>query len=144
VGDADAALRSNEPELALGAGQHVLVVDDEPVVLSACQQLLMRLNYEVTACESSERALELLRRQPAAYDVLITDQAMPDLTGPDLAAEARRLRPDLPIVLATGFLDDIARTAVATLGIDSVLSKPYTLRDLSTALRTVLETRAHH
>ena len=58
VVDSDAAVRSNEPELALGAGQRVLVVDDEPVVLSACQQLLMRLNYEVTACESPERALE--------------------------------------------------------------------------------------
>ena len=64
------------------------------------------------------------------------------MTGPDLAAAARHIRPDLPIVLATGFLDDTARASVATLGIDLVLSKPYTLRDLSTALRTVLETRA--
>jgi CheY-like chemotaxis protein len=120
----------------------VLVVDDEPIVLSACQQLLMRLNYEVTACDSPERALDLLRRQPGAYDVLVTDQAMPIMSGPALAAAARHLRPDLPIVLATGFLDDTARAEVATLGIDLVLSKPYTLRDLSTALRTVLETRA--
>ena len=142
VGDADAAVRLNEPDLAVGAGERVLVVDDEPVVLSACQQLLMRLNYEVTACENPERALELLRRQPAAYDVLVTDQAMPDMTGPDLAAAARHLRPDLPIVLSTGFLDDSVRASVATLGIDFVLSKPYTLRDLSTALRTVLETHA--
>jgi len=104
--------------------------------------LLMRLNYEVTACENPERALELLRRQPAAYDVLVTDQAMPDMTGPDLAAAARHLRPDLPIVLSTGFLDDSVRASVATLGIDFVLSKPYTMRDLSTALRTVLETHA--
>jgi signal transduction histidine kinase/ActR/RegA family two-component response regulator len=141
VVDTDAAVLSNEPDLALGTGQRVLVVDDEPVVLSACQQLLMRLNYEVTACESPERALELLRRQPTAYDVLVTDQAMPDMTGPDLAAAARRLRPDLPIVLATGFLDDTARALVATLGIDRVLSKPYTLRDLSTALRAVIESR---
>jgi signal transduction histidine kinase/CheY-like chemotaxis protein len=141
VVDTDAAVRSNEPELALGTGQRVLVVDDEPVVLSACQQLLTRLNYEVTACESPERALDFLKRQPAAYDVLVTDQAMPGLTGPDLAAAARHLRPDLPIVLATGFLDDSARAAVATLGIDLVLSKPYTLRDLGAALRTVLETR---
>jgi signal transduction histidine kinase/CheY-like chemotaxis protein len=142
VVDADAAVKLQEPELALGAGQCVLVVDDEPVVLSACQQLLMRLNYEVTACESPERALELLRRQPGAYDVLVTDQAMPDMTGPALAAAARHIRPDLPIVLATGFLDDTARADVAAVGIDLVLSKPYTLRDLSTALRTVLETRA--
>jgi signal transduction histidine kinase/CheY-like chemotaxis protein len=142
VHDTEAAVKSNEPELAMGAGQRVLVVDDEPVVLSACQQLLMRLNYEVTACESPERALELLRRQPAAYDVLVTDQAMPEMTGPALAAAARHLRPDLPIVLATGFLDDVARASVATVGIDHVLSKPYTLRDLSNALRTVLETRA--
>jgi two-component system, cell cycle sensor histidine kinase and response regulator CckA len=140
--DTEAPVKSNEPELAMGAGQRVLVVDDEPVVLSACEQLLMRLNYEVTACESPERALELLRRQPAAYDVLVTDQAMPEMPGPALAAAARHLRPDLPIVLATGFLDDIARTAIATVGIDHVLSKPYTLRDLSSALRTVLETRA--
>jgi DNA-binding response OmpR family regulator len=63
------------------------------------------------------------------------------MSGPDLASAARHLRPDLPIVLATGFLDDISRAAVATLGIDLVLSKPYTLRDLGTALRSVLETR---
>jgi two-component system cell cycle sensor histidine kinase/response regulator CckA len=100
------------------------------------------LNYEVTACDSPERALDLLRRQPAAYDLLVTDQAMPGMTGPALAAAARHLRPDLPIVLATGFLDETARADIATLGIDLVLSKPYTLRDLSTALRSVLETRA--
>jgi signal transduction histidine kinase/ActR/RegA family two-component response regulator len=142
--DADAATAapSTEPQLALGSGQRVLVVDDEPAVLSACQQLLTRLNYDATACESPEQALELLRLQPAAIDALLTDQAMPGLSGPALAEAARRIRPDLPIVLATGFLDEQARSQVEAIGIDLVLSKPYTLRDLSAALRTVLDTRA--
>jgi CheY-like chemotaxis protein len=131
----------NEPTLARGSRQRVLVVDDEPSVLAACQQLLDRLNYEVVACSHPAQALELLRAQPAAVDVLLTDQAMPHMTGPALAEAARRVRPDLPVVLTTGFLDDAVRHAVEAIGIDQVLCKPYTVADLSAALHTALAGR---
>jgi CheY-like chemotaxis protein len=64
------------------------------------------------------------------------------MTGPALAEAARQLRPDLPVVLATGFLDDAVRHAVEAVGIDQVLHKPYTVTDLSIALRTALEARS--
>jgi CheY-like chemotaxis protein len=131
----------NEPTLARGSRQRVLVVDDEPSVLAACQQLLDRLNYEVVACAHPAQALELLRAQPSAVDVLLTDQAMPHMTGPALAEAARRVRPDLPVVLTTGFLDDAVRTAVEAIGIDQVLCKPYTVADLSAALHRALAGR---
>jgi signal transduction histidine kinase/CheY-like chemotaxis protein len=131
-----------EAGVSRGSRQRVLVVDDEPSVLAACQQLLDRLNYEVVACTHPAQALELLRAQPSAVDVLLTDQAMPHMTGPALAEAARQLRPDLPVVLATGFLDDAVRHAVEAVGIDQVLHKPYTVTDLSIALRTALEARS--
>jgi signal transduction histidine kinase/CheY-like chemotaxis protein len=132
----------SEPVVSRGSRQRVLLVDDEPSVLAACQQLLDRLNYEVVACTHPAQALELLREQPSAVDVLLTDQAMPHMTGPALAEAARRLRPDLPVVLATGFLDEAVRHAVEAIGIDQVLCKPYTVTDLSIALRTALEARS--
>jgi CheY-like chemotaxis protein len=131
-----------EPGVSRGSRQRVLVVDDEPSVLAACQQLLDRLNYEVVACSHPAQALELLREQPSAVDVLLTDQAMPQMTGPALAEAARQLRPDLPVVLATGFLDEAVRHAVEAVGIDQVLHKPYTVNDLAIALRTALEARS--
>jgi signal transduction histidine kinase/ActR/RegA family two-component response regulator len=137
---ASASSRS-EPIVLRGARQRVLVVDDEPSVLAACHQLLDRLNYEVVACAHPAQALELLRKQPSAIDVLLTDQAMPHMTGPALAEAARRVRPDLPVVLATGFLDEKIRHAVEAIGIDQVLCKPYTVADLSAALSAALETR---
>jgi signal transduction histidine kinase/CheY-like chemotaxis protein len=130
------------PGVARGARQRVLLVDDEPSVLAACQQLLDRLNYDVVACTHPVQALELLRAQPSAVDVLLTDQAMPQMTGPALAEAARQLRPDLPVVLATGFLDEAVRHAVEAIGIDQVLHKPYTVADLSAALRSALEARS--
>jgi signal transduction histidine kinase/CheY-like chemotaxis protein len=132
---------TQEPALAIGAGQRVLVVDDEPSVLAACQQLLTRLNYEAIACDSPERALDVLRQQPASIDLLLTDQAMPGMSGPALAEAARRIRPDLPILVATGFLDEHVRQELETIGVDQILSKPYTLSDLSAALRAVIEHR---
>jgi CheY-like chemotaxis protein len=90
-------------------------------------------------CESPERALDLVRQQPASIDVLLTDQAMPGLSGPALAEAVRRIRPDLPIVLATGFLDEQKRPELARLGITQVLGKPYTLADLSMVLQAVLK-----
>jgi signal transduction histidine kinase/ActR/RegA family two-component response regulator len=137
----DCADPPHEPTVARGSRQRVLVVDDEPSVLAACQQLLDRLNYEVVACAHPAEALELLRAQPSAVDVLLTDQAMPHMTGPALAAAARRVRPDLPVVLTTGFLDDAVRHAVEAIGIDQVLCKPYTVADLSAALHTALAGR---
>ncbi len=134
-------LPPSEPAVARGSRQRVLLVDDEPSVLAACQQLLHRLNYEVVACAHPAEALALLRAQPTAVDVLLTDQAMPHMTGPALAEAARLVRPDLPVVLTTGFLDDAVRHAVEAIGIDQVLCKPYTATDLSIALRTALAAR---
>jgi signal transduction histidine kinase/CheY-like chemotaxis protein len=133
---------ASEPGMSRGSRQRVLVVDDEPSVLAACQQLLDRLNYEVVACSHPAQALELLRAQPSAVDVLLTDQAMPHMTGPALAEAARQVRPDLPVVLTTGFLDEAVRHAVEAVGIDQVLCKPYTVADLSIALRSALEARS--
>ena len=74
-------MKQDLPMTHTPTGQRVLVVDDEPSVLAACQQLLDRLNYEVVACSHPAQALELLKAQPSAVDVLLTDQAMPHMTG---------------------------------------------------------------
>ncbi len=109
----------------------ILYVDDEPDMVRIGTDMLEELGYEVTGTNNSLEALDLFRKNPAAFDLLISDQTMPYLTGDRLAREVHSLRPDLPIVLCTGFsarLRDIDMTAI---GVCHVIMKPFRLDELS-------------
>jgi PAS domain S-box-containing protein len=125
--------------LQKGEDEHIVVVDDEPFFLDVMCEYLTRLNYRVTAFQNSTKALEAIRREPTAYDVLITDQTMPEITGVQLAGEVRKLNPHLPIILCTGYSETVDQFSAGGYGVSKFLLKPLSHRDLSQAVREVLQ-----
>jgi YesN/AraC family two-component response regulator len=97
------------------------------------------LGYTVTGKTSSLEALEAFYRQPDAFDLVITDQTMPHLTGTQLARELKDIRPDLPVILCTGFSDQINPKDTAAMGVHQFLMKPLDLQHLTTAIKEVME-----
>jgi len=114
-------------------------VDDDAPVATVTQRVLERSGYRVTTCTSSPEALTLLRADPEQFDLLLTDQTMPTLTGMQLAEAAHALRPDLPIILTSGFAEvpDVAERRA--LGIRDLLQKPANPRDLASVVRRALD-----
>jgi CheY-like chemotaxis protein len=106
--------------------------------------MLTQLGYDVVACKSSREALDLFCAAPQHFDLVITDYTMPEFTGEALARELRRLRPDLPIILCTGFNQTLTPERAATLGINAFLMKPIAARDLGLTIRRVLGAAASH
>ena len=121
-----------------GNGETVMIVDDEQPLVALVEEMLAELGYEPVGFDSSRAALELFRAEPDRFDVLLTDEAMPDLTGTELAREIRRRRPDIPIILVSGHGGSQLAQAAATLGINEVLGKPLQRRDLAESLARVL------
>jgi len=123
-----------------GGGEHILLVDDEPMVLGACEALLKRGGYRVTAVTDPAAALARLGSMPDEFDLLFTDQSMPGMNGVDLARASRHIRPDLAIVLTTGFLDETTRAGLEAAGVAHVLAKPYQPSDLGAIVQAALQT----
>ncbi len=118
-----------------GGTERVLLVDDEPDIVDAAVLALEGLGYRVTGLTDPRRALDALERDPAAFDVLITDLVMPGLDGEALIRRARALRPGLPAVLCTGASPPEGPPGVTPV----VVTKPFRTTDLDRALRTALE-----
>jgi two-component system cell cycle sensor histidine kinase/response regulator CckA len=133
---------SPPPEVSFSGGQEsILFVEDEPVLAHLGQEMLTRLGYDVVAYTSSLEALDIFRTTPQRFDLVITDQTMPQMTGAALSRELRHIRPDIPIILCTGFSHTLTADAASALGIDAFLMKPLTTRDLAATIRRVLASR---
>ncbi len=102
------------------------------------KQLLERLGYQVTSRTSSLEALEAFRATPDKFDLVITDMAMPNMPGDKLAIELIKIRPDIPILLCTGFSQTMSEEKAASLGIKGFLFKPIIMKDLAQKVREVL------
>ncbi len=131
---------AQEGSLPTGA-ERVLFVDDEEVLVSLGQEILLGLGYDVVVCTSSVEALDVFRMAPQRFDLVITDQTMPHMTGEELALELRRLRSDIPIILCTGFSHIIHAERAQELGIDAFLMKPLAMQDLARVIQQVLAPR---
>lgn len=118
--------------------QRVLLVDDEEALLGLGHAMLTRLGYDVVACTRSPDALETFAATPERFDLVVTDYTMPSLTGAQLAVACRHLRPDLPILLYTGWLEVPEAGHDPAPGRMAVLQKPFSLHDLAGALRQLL------
>jgi signal transduction histidine kinase/CheY-like chemotaxis protein len=129
-----------EPHASIPAttGGRILFVDDELPLVELGQEILERQGYQVTASSSSLEALELFRLRPEGFDLVITDSTMPHLNGCELAACMMDIRPDLPIILVSGFTGAITKKKAAELGITEVLMKPATKNELAEAIGRVL------
>jgi signal transduction histidine kinase/CheY-like chemotaxis protein len=120
-------------------GEHILVVDDEQVIALVTKAILENLGCAVTAQTNSVEALAIFRAAPESFDLVITDLSMVRLTGTELVAELRHLRPDLPIVLITGTGDVPTPDFVKAVGARAYLQKPFSASDLSRMVRHVLD-----
>lgn len=129
----------SNPSPVLGGTERILFVDDEAVFLDFSFNILTNLGYDVTIADGSSKALEIFSIRPDRFDLLITDQTMPKMTGLDLARQVHTMRPDLPIILCTGFSEVIDEKSLDQVGILRTLYKPTTKRDLAFAIRTVLD-----
>ncbi len=130
------------PEPVRGGSERVLFVDDEPFLAYLWEKMLERLGYQVLACTSGLEALEVFRAAPESFDLVITDQTMPRMTGAELAKELMRIRPGLPIILCTGYSHSMTEEKARAIGIRAYLTKPLSRRDLAQAVRGALEQRA--
>jgi PAS domain S-box-containing protein len=119
--------------------EHILLVDDEQQIVHFQKQALERLGYTVTARTSSIEAMEAFRAHPDRYQAVVTDMTMPNLTGDLLAKEMKSLRPDIPVIICTGYSEKLSESRVKMLGIDLFLMKPVGRMDLANALRQLLD-----
>lgn len=128
---------------APGGSERILLVDDEEDLIYAGEKVLRRLGYEVLATSSSLEALELFRAQPEQFDLVITDQNMSKMTGVELAQEMLRIRPEIPILLCTGFDPDseegVSLKQAQSIGIREVHMKPLERHEIAEAIRRVLD-----
>jgi CheY-like chemotaxis protein len=121
-----------------GGREHILIVDDEVMLVDMMQQVLEQLGYTVsTHCDSAD-ALRAFKACPRAYDLLITDMTMPGMTGTDLAKAVKAVRRELPIILCTGFNEQISQENAQSLGIQSLIMKPVGMQQLAETIRKVL------
>jgi CheY-like chemotaxis protein len=119
--------------------ERILFVDDEPSIARMSKRQLEKLGYKVEACSSVTDALDIFRKNPGAFDLVITDMTMPRLTGDKLAGEMMKIRPDIPVILCTGYSRKIGDKSAAELGIKAFLMKPLTQDVLSKTVREVLD-----
>ena len=132
------------PETDLAApmatgNERILFVDDEEDLVDMAQQMLERLGYSVVATTSSLEALEVFKAEPDHFALVITDQTMPHMTGADLAKELMRIRPDIPIILCTGFSEVITAEEAKAIGIREFVMKPFATREIAEIARHVLD-----
>ena len=120
--------------------ERLLLVDDEPQIVDSMQKMLEFHGYHVTTKTSSVEALEVFRLAPEGFDLVITDQTMPYMTGDQLVLELKKIRPDIPVVLCTGFSLVMDEAKAKALGIDAFLLKPVLRKEMSETIRRVLDT----
>jgi PAS domain S-box-containing protein len=137
IAAADDAPRGVAPRRA-----RVLVVDDVPAMQSVILRALGHLALDGVAHGSVAAAMVALRGAPEAWDLLVTDFNMPGASGLDLAREVKTVRPDLPVILISGYLDDGVRAAALELGVRALLAKPFTIEELEAAVGAALPARS--
>jgi signal transduction histidine kinase/ActR/RegA family two-component response regulator len=121
--------------------ERILLVDDEEQIISMERQMLENLGYQVTARTDSIEALKEFSKQPQNYDLVITDMTMPRMSGDELAQKLLDVKPGIPVILCTGFNEDITEEKALEMGIQKFIMKPVIKNDLATTIRSVLD---HH
>ena len=124
---------------AVSCQARILLVDDEEMLIRLGKNILKKLGHTVTAFSNSQDALDCFRQDPQAFDLLLTDQMMPGLTGLELAQQCLALRPDLPVILATGYSEAITKEQAQAQGISAILWKPVTINTMAETIQQALD-----
>jgi PAS domain S-box-containing protein len=119
---------------AEGSGEHLMYVDDEEALVFLMEIVLSRMGYRISGFTDPMQALEEFKRDPTCFDAVVTDVAMPGMTGPKLASKLREVRQDVPIILTSGYIRDEDREAANRLGIDHLVYKSDTVEQLADAI----------
>jgi PAS domain S-box-containing protein len=128
-----------EEETQIGKGEHILFVDDEPQLVRVGERRLRNLGYEVTVASDGFQGLEILRTTaPGRFQLVVTDFSMPRMSGLEFAREAVKLHPNVPVLLLTGFIEELPADLVAAAGVKMALKKPVTVRELANAVRELI------
>jgi CheY-like chemotaxis protein len=135
------AITGRQTSGVLGGTERVIVVDDQEAVLKVTKKILTTLGYRVSICSSSREALKLFSWNPDAFDLIITDYAMPVLSGLELCAEVKKQRENIPIILSTGYGEKFSDKELREAGFSAWLTKPVALQKLAMTVRGVLD---HH
>ncbi|RJP85869.1 MAG: PAS domain S-box protein [Desulfobacteraceae bacterium] len=136
--EGDAAAEKKNLKPVTGGSERILYVDDDPLLVEIGEQMLEYLGYQVTSSTSSVEALALFRSDPGRFDLVITDMTMPRMNGGTLARELIAVKSDIPIILNTGYSDQIDEETAGEIGIKAYLLKPLTMSDLAEAIRKAL------
>jgi len=123
----------------LNGDERILLIDDEKPILNIVGQVLTRFGYKVTSHNMSTDALECFKKSPYDFDLVITDMTMPELTGDKIVTEMKKVRPDIPVILCTGFSEKIANGIITGIKPDRILMKPAGKDDLLTTIRVLLD-----
>ena len=126
--------------ISIPTGQEsVLFVDDEQILADMGKEMLEYMGYEVVARTGSIEALELFRSRPNRFDLIVTDMTMPNMTGDDLAKKILQIRPDMPIIICTGFSEKLSAEKSKSIGIREFVMKPFVLQSFAETVRRVLD-----
>jgi PAS domain S-box-containing protein len=131
--------REAEETPVTGGSERILLVDDEVYILDIGKTMLSKLGYTVTTMQDPTQALQTFSERPSEYDLVITDMTMPKITGDKLACELMRIRPDIPVILCTGYSELATPEKAAAMGIKAFLAKPVSMHELSSAIRKLLD-----
>lgn len=124
-----------------GPKERILVVDDDPLLTALNKRRLINNGYEVTCSTKSSEALEIFLENPHNFDLIITDQTMPGITGADLAKEVLKIRPEMPIIMCTGHSETVSEEKALSLGIKKFVYKPIVENEIVDAVRYVLDSK---
>jgi PAS domain S-box-containing protein len=122
--------------------ERVLFVDDEDIQVRAMNKLLEHLGYRVVGLSDPRTALDVFRRQPGSFDLVITDQTMPHMAGIELVREVLRIRPGLPVILCTGYSETLNEEDALAAGVGAFVPKPFSVKEIAEAIRRVLSVRS--
>jgi CheY-like chemotaxis protein len=121
-----------------GGKERILFVDDEDTLVDLGKQMIEFLGYRVTALVNSLEALDLFKKDPYAFDLVITDLVMPGMSGDELAQNILAIRPEMPVVLITGFAEQITSEKAELIGVKKLVTKPIAMKDMARLIRDAL------
>ena len=138
--DGAAAAAGVEPPVqAVGGRERILLVEDEETQRTSLARGLEHLGYKITAAADGRSALAKFRKDPRAFDLVVTDQIMPRMSGLELASELAKIRPDIPVILCTGFSEKVDDGTVGRHGIRELVMKPFTITEITRAIGKALK-----
>jgi CheY-like chemotaxis protein len=122
-----------------GGNEHILLVDDEKMLLEMGKKFLQYYGYRVTTCACATDALKLFNKHPYDFDLVVTDQVMPRMTGGQLIRELLKIRSDIPIFLTTGYSEALSKRQALAIGASAFIMKPIIMEELATTIRETLD-----